>query len=92
MQRARGPKPKLDPYKVPQDFDKSLLGEVDVSSKDAAEAVLRDAFWGRWMQLRAEVNTLLPSPCVKPVCFGEQGSSHLVMVLSFYAVLVRQAA
>lgn len=41
-------------YQVPADFDKSVLGEVDLTTLDAAEVGLANAFWLRWMQLRKE--------------------------------------
>ncbi|KAL0042386.1 hypothetical protein WJX77_010878 [Trebouxia sp. C0004] len=46
---------KPEAYQVPANFDKSILGEVDVSSKDAAELGLPHAFWLRWMQLRDQI-------------------------------------
>ena len=49
-------KPTPAPYEVPAEFDKSLLGEVDLSSKDAAELGLPHAFWLRWMHLREQVS------------------------------------
>ncbi len=54
---------KPETYQVPPNFDKSILGEVDVSSKDAAELGLPHAFWLRWMQLREQVRAfpLLPT-------------------------------
>ncbi|DBA85227.1 TPA: hypothetical protein ACH3X2_005930 [Trebouxia sp. C0005] len=46
---------KPEAYQVPANFDKSILGEVDVSSKTAAELGLPHAFWLRWMQLREQI-------------------------------------
>ena len=68
---------KPETYQVPANFDKSILGEVDVSSKDAAELGLPHAFWLRWMQLREQVRAFLLLPitqccvmlCVKPKCY-----------------------
>ena len=63
LQAPRSSKPKA--YQVPANFDKSILGEVDVSSKDAAELGLPHAFWLRWMQLREQVRASLLLPTMQ---------------------------
>lgn len=56
-------RPKAVAYQVPADFDKSVLGEVDLTTLDAAETGLANAFWLRWMQLRKEASLKqLPGP------------------------------
>ena len=56
---------KPEAYQVPANFDKSILGEVDVSSKTAAELGLPHAFWLRWMQLREQVRASLLAPTMQ---------------------------
>lgn len=62
-------RPKPVGYQVPADFDASVLGEVDLTTTDAAETGLANAFWLRWMQLRREAS-LKHSPghtCLQPL-------------------------
>lgn len=67
-QATKKTKPAPEAYQVPADFDKSVLGEVDLSSKDAAELSLPHCFWLRWMQLRQQVtHSHLNLPCQSPV-------------------------
>ena len=58
LQQTAAAKPKPgEAYQVPPDFDKSVLhiSPQDLGSKEAAQAVLPQAFWLRWFHLRQEV-------------------------------------
>ena len=67
----QGPSTQVKPkaYQVPSDFDKAVLGEVDVSSLDAAELGLANAFWLRWLDLRKEARFWQPAhSCLFQLC------------------------
>lgn len=56
----QGPSSRPQPvaYQVPADFDKAVLGDVDLSTSDAAELGLANAFWLRWMDLRKQARSM----------------------------------
>lgn len=58
MLLLQGPSSRAKPvtYQVPDAFEASVLGEVDLTTLDAAETGLANAFWLRWMQLRKEAS------------------------------------
>ena len=57
-----GSAPTVEPYIVPADFDRSLLPSADVSSKKPALLSLAAALCVRFMLLRKQVKSCLPSP------------------------------
>lgn len=61
-------------YEVPPDFDKAVLGAVDLSTKEKARRSLPLAFKRRWLDLRSKVS--IPPPLLSQ-CYGHTTSDVL---------------